>query len=150
MESPGISPRRGHLRRALLGFLFALVLVAALEGGARLLRPSRVESPAGAESSDWMEPSAELGWRNKPGFRGTVYLGERAFDEQGLFTVDTPAATAEGRRGKRLILLLGDSRTFGNGVPVEATYGEILDRQLPGAEVINLAVPGYSSFQGRT
>lgn len=149
MESPGISPRRGHFRRALLGFLFALVLLAALEGGARLLRPSPAGQPSPAEW-DWMEPSAELGWRNKPGFRGTVYLGERTFDEQGLFTVDTPAATAEGRRGKRLILLLGDSRTFGNGVPVAATYGEILDRRLPGAEVINLAVPGYSSFQGRT
>lgn len=142
-----LAQRTGRLRRVLLGFLFALFLVAALEGGARLLRPPQATTQAEME---WMEPSAELGWRNKPGFRGTVYLRERSFDENGLFTVDTAAATAEGRRGQRLILLLGDSRTFGNGVPVEETYGEILDRRLPGAEVINLAVPGHTSFQGRT
>jgi lysophospholipase L1-like esterase len=133
------------LRRACLGLLLALALLAVLEGGARLLR----SSPAARDGMEWMEPSAELGWRNRPGFRGAVFQTERAFNEQGLLTLDSRAVTAEGRRGKRLILLLGDSRTFGNGVPVWETYGEILDRRLPGFEVINLAVAGHTSFQGR-
>lgn len=136
----------GRLRRAVLGLLLALGLLAILEGGARLLRPSPAAAHAGLE---WMEPSEELGWRNRPGFRGKVFQTERAFDEQGLLTLDSPAAAAANRRGQRLILLLGDSRTFGNGVPAGETYGEILDRRLPGSEVINLAVAGHTSFQGR-
>jgi lysophospholipase L1-like esterase len=134
------------LLRASVGFLLALSLVAVLEGGARLLRPPRAAAHTGLE---WMEPSAELGWRNRPGFRGTVFSTERAFDEQGLFTLDSPAAAAASRQEKRLILLLGDSRTFGNGVPAGETYGEILDRRLPDSEVINLAVAGHTVFQGR-
>ena len=129
-------------RRIALGLLLALALFAVLEGGARLWR-SRLppRPPTGLE---WMEYSARLGWRNRPGFHGTAFDTERTFDENGLFTVD-----AEGQGGRRLVLLLGDSRTFGNGVPVDATYGEILKQRLPGFSVINRAVPGYTSFQGR-
>ena len=129
-------------RRILPGLLLALALFAALEGGARLWRLRLPASPP--TGLEWMESSARLGWRNRPGFHGTAFDTERTLDADGLFTVD-----AEGRKGRRLVLLLGDSRTFGNGVPVDATYGEVLEQRLPGFAVINRAVPGYSSFQGR-
>ena len=35
-------------------------------------------------------------------------------------------------------------------MPVEATYAEVLDRGLPSHAVINVSVPGYSIYQGRT
>lgn len=135
------------MRRVALGLLLALALFAVLEGGARLWRSRLPARPS--TGLEWMEHSARLGWRNRPGFRGTAFDTERTFDENGLFTVDAAAAAPEGRGGRRLVLLLGDSRTFGNGVPVEATYGEILKQRLPNFAVINRAVPGYSSFQGR-
>ena len=51
------------------------------------------------------------------------------------------------------ILLLGDSVSWGDGVFMEQSYPFLLERRLnwdyPGKtfEVINTAVPGYSTFQ---
>lgn len=51
---------------------------------------------------------------------------------------------------KRRILALGNSCTFGWGVSYEETYVKRLEVFLDGAyDVINGAIPGYSSFQGR-
>lgn len=56
-----------------------------------------------------------------------------------------------------LIACLGDSTTFGiggpSGIPVDQAYPAILEKLLrenvsPDVRVINLGVPGYSSFQG--
>jgi len=44
------------------------------------------------------------------------------------------------------ILTVGDSMTFGEGVPAGATYSAVLEETL-GARVCNAGVPGYSSAQ---
>ena len=48
---------------------------------------------------------------------------------------------------KTRILLLGDSFTFGEGVSDDETYAQVLQRALPGAEVINAGVHGYAHDQ---
>lgn len=119
-------------------------MLGLLEAGARVIR-ARSTPPAGP---GWLEYSERIGWRNRPGTRSYAFAADREFDRDGFFTVDSHAVTREGRRGKRLVLLLGDSRTYGNGVRTEDTYGQVLERRLPGVEVVNRAVPGYSSLQG--
>jgi lysophospholipase L1-like esterase len=55
------------------------------------------------------------------------------------------------KRGKRRILLLGDSVAFGLGVDYEDTFGQLIERQLTAngmpTEVLNLSVLGYKTSQ---
>ena len=46
------------------------------------------------------------------------------------------------------IVAVGDSNTWGYGVRADAAWPSVLGRALRSAEVVNMAVPGYSSFQG--
>ena len=136
------------MRRAVLRILLTLastvVVLGALEGGARLIGAKPARDPG----IEWLEFSSHIGWQARPGSRSNAYGAERQFDKDGLFTVNSQGASPEGRRGKRVILLLGDSRTFGNGVPADETFGQVLEHRLPGFEVVNRAFPGYSSLQG--
>lgn len=135
---------RGRALRILLTLVSTIVVLGALEGGARLIVAKSARDPA----IEWLEFSSHIGWQARPGSRSNAYAAERQFDKDGLFTVDSRGVSPKGRRDKRLILLLGDSRTFGNGVPADETYGQVLERHIPGFEVVNRAFPGYSSLQG--
>ena len=61
---------------------------------------------------------------------------------------------SEQKKGPRIIAL-GNSCTFGWGIPYEITWvyrlQEMLNRQVPSSDVelINAGVPGYSSYQGK-
>lgn len=52
-----------------------------------------------------------------------------------------------GKRGAKRIVVLGDSTAWGWGVEAEERFSDLLERQLVGWEVINLANPGYSTDQ---
>jgi lysophospholipase L1-like esterase len=121
--------------RILFGLVVALAVLGLLEGGARLVRARS----APADGPDWMEYSARIGWQSRAGSPSS---------RDGLVTADALGVTPAGRQGKRVVLLLGDSRTFGNRVPFDQTYGRLLEQRLDGVEVINRAFPGYSSRQG--
>jgi lysophospholipase L1-like esterase len=140
------------LPRALKSILVAAAALAALECAARVANtleddwnaPAPYERPA---DSHWSQPSAMLGWERRPEFRGSVNdIGNhpRAFDARGLFTVDGEQL-ADG--SMPVVLFVGDSNTFGWGVRTEESFPEVVDRLLPLAAV-NVAVPGYSSYQG--
>lgn len=81
--------------------------------------------------------------------RWSVHTNERGFR--------TPAFTEDKTPGTRRIAVLGDSSTFGWGVEEFQTYPQRLGAALAKrwdvdparVEVINLGVPGYSTFQGR-
>lgn len=49
--------------------------------------------------------------------------------------------------GAQRIVVLGDSTAWGWGVEAEDRFSDLLERQLEGWEVINLANPGYSTDQ---
>jgi lysophospholipase L1-like esterase len=48
--------------------------------------------------------------------------------------------------GKKRILLLGDSITYGEFVDGEQTFAKLLERRLGDVEVINAGVPAYSAY----
>jgi len=90
-----------------------------------------------------------LGWRNRPGWRGSTY----GINSRGCLGPEFAAAKPEG---VIRILCLGDSCTAGDLLPNFAdTYPQQLREELArrypqrSFEVINAAVGGYSSFQGR-
>lgn len=66
-------------------------------------------------------------------------------------------SNAEGFRGtadfdpsdkRKKIILVGDSITFGSGVPYEDTFGAILESQLGGSAVVwNMSMPGFAIDQ---
>jgi len=139
----------GHLRRAALGVLLAVVLLAGVEGAVRLLGAARPAGLGQAPGDRWYRLSETLGWEPRPGYRGEMYGAERAFGDDGLLIEDgRQAADPEARK----VVLLGDSRTFGFGTPVPGTFGEVLERRIgrarPAVAAINLAVPGHSVVQG--
>ena len=143
-----------RLSAPLIGLALTLALLLALEGLSRALLT--VEADLASAPPDWYQYTPDLGWEHRPHFKGMV-AGElqrhdptqylREFDAQGFFTVDT--AQIHDTTHKR-ILAVGDSNTFGWGVPTGSAFPEVLDNLRPDADVINLGVSGYTSFQGYT
>jgi lysophospholipase L1-like esterase len=94
------------------------------------------------------QPDAESGYTLRPGFHGHEVARGREFDT-------TVAIDARGLRDHRhgapprpLVLALGDSMTFGEGVGSDAAWPAVLERTL-GVRVVNAGVPGYGSPQMR-
>jgi hypothetical protein len=92
------------------------------------------------------QPDPASGYTLRPGFQGEEIAQSKEFDVpvavdgQGLRV--QPHAAPPGPR----ILALGDSITFGEGVPAGSTYSAVLERTL-GTRADNAGVPGYSSAQ---
>lgn len=87
--------------------------------------------------------SETYGWTPRPGFRGrfrgqAVTINARGYRGRQHETRRVP--------GRRRVLLLGDSITFGYAVADEHTFGALLDAR-PGLEAVNLAVEGYGTGQ---
>ena len=91
---------------------------------------------------------SELGWTLRPNVRASnEVLGYPVLYEtnsQGLRDEEHPY---ERTKGKFRIVLLGDSRTFGFGVNIEDHFSKLLEKDLPGVEVVNLGVSGYGVDQ---
>ncbi len=83
-----------------------------------------------------------LGWALKGNYHSDG-INTNVHGQRGL--VDWPV---ERQPGKKRILIIGDSYTFGFQVRDEETYPQILlTRFLPKYEVINWGVPGYGTDQ---
>lgn len=142
------NPVNSGLRNALFVVLGTLIVAAS---GECLLRVagSVVEDVMhkrreGAES--WVAYSPSLGWERRPGFRGDVAGVRREFDAAGYVSIDSPQVASTGNWHR--VLFLGDSNTFGIGLAAEESYVEQVEHLVPGIAAINLAVIGYSSYQG--
>ncbi len=140
-------------RKLTYGFVVVLAVVLLAEGGVRLLGQDRL-IPGGAQPfptarhlSTWLLYDKALGWRLRPGFDDRM----RRHNDLGL---NNDMVTPTPVSGAYRILCLGDSCTYGIGVPVDQAYPRVLEHalrlelQLPGVEVVNAGVPGYSSYQG--
>lgn len=92
------------------------------------------------------QPDPAAGYTLRPGFRGVEIspAGEfqvpAAIDGRGLR--DHPHSAPP----RPVVLALGDSMTFGEGVPVGDAYPALLEKTL-GVRVYNGGVPGYGSPQ---
>lgn len=137
----------GRIKRSLGIILPSIIVLLAMEVGLRVFH-TVVSDVADhrREASEWWRYDPHLGWSARPGFSGDVFGAARSFDERGYLSVD-------GRQirqsSKPRILLIGDSCTFGHGVAIDDTFGELLERRLAKYDVVNLALPGYTSLQGR-
>ncbi len=147
-KRPIAHPMRGPLL-ALAVFVGMCVL---LEGGARLVL-GRLPTQASARfaledvwdhgAGTFHEADPDLTWRQVPGYRD-ANVRINALGMRG------PQARTHDE-GVRRILVLGDSIAFGYALPEHQTYPRLLERELglERTEVLNAAVIGYSSFQGR-
>jgi len=85
-----------------------------------------------------------LGLFHEPGFTGTVDGVTYTHNAKGLRDREVPYDKPSGRQR---ILMVGDSLTWGYGVGDGETFSDVLERSLPGTEVINLSVAGYGNGQ---
>ncbi len=126
--------------------LLILLLLFTLELSGRLLK-HYYQDP-----EQFLIPHPEFGHFNKAGYAGRytdVYLKTNSV---GLRTLELP--TGKKRMNEFRVFCLGDSRTFGVGLPDRETYPAFLQDYLKSAyptrdiQVFNAGVPGFSSAQG--
>jgi hypothetical protein len=129
---------------SLAAALFSLVLALLLaEGGARLLEKLQPAArPAVKQSGDFIAYDEILGWKLVPGAHGRLESAE--FDVS--FAINAHGARmsrdVDYARAPELrrVLVLGDSFTFGFGVPDAARFGDAFEAASHGIEVVNLGV----------
>jgi lysophospholipase L1-like esterase len=127
----------------LLSVTSVVILLMALEvaGRVRLLlrpmsKPLLVYAPP------------PLNWQLDSGYTGEYADIPAVINSEGFR--DDPL-TVQKPEGEFRVLVLGDSRTFGFGVPFEDTFAQILERELNKRakhthfSVINAGVPGYTA-----
>ncbi|HEV2846009.1 MAG TPA: hypothetical protein VG477_14240 [Thermoanaerobaculia bacterium] len=92
------------------------------------------------------QPDPLSGYTLRPGFRGREVAPGNEFDVPAVID-------GRGRRDHRhtappqpSVLAVGDSMTFGEGVPADRAFAAILERET-GVRVYNGGVPGHSSGQ---
>ncbi len=128
--------RNGGARRVLLAALTAVLALGAAEGLCRL-----APEPAAPLAGDGIHllGNPYLLWELRPGDHDE--LGVRVHvNRDGLRGPELGP-----KRGPRL-LSVGDSSVYGFGVEDGAVWSDVAGRAL-GVEVLNGAVPGYSSYQ---
>ncbi|MBM4459436.1 MAG: hypothetical protein FJ011_17040 [Chloroflexi bacterium] len=135
------------LRRELLfSLVITLVGLLLLELAARWLIARNMPEPAVPASIGQFD--SRLGWSLKPLAhaisRRTGQPVEYRINSQGL---RGPETTYEKPAGVFRIVLLGDSRTFGFGVPIAQHYSTLLAGYFDKVEVINLGTSGYGVDQ---
>lgn len=130
--------------------LFAgTLLIASLlltEAGARVFAPYQAPEPAVPRCVG--RPDAQLGWALQAGAHGishrTGHAVEYQINSKGLRDEETPYEKPDG---VFRIALLGDSRAFGFGVPIEKHVSVLLEKYFANVEVINLGVSGFGIDQ---
>ncbi len=146
----------------LVSLLITFAMIAALECGLRLVGFSfqpythydDVDWDAfveGRNRADYV-PDSELFWRLMPDRTVTTPFGaDSRIDVEGFRGPEVQRAKVDGRKR---IVTLGDSGTFGWEVPEAESYPRALETILnaggngPAVEVVNAGVPGYTSLQG--
>ena len=142
--------RQGRLGKKLL-----------LAGGAGVASLLLAELAYRAHLGDWkladVEPvvprhlqcfDADLGWAMHPNLRAVSHrTGEPVEYVTNAHGMRDDAVTVEKLPGSYRIALLGDSRTLGFGVPIDAHYSKILEGYLRDVEVLNFGVIGYGVDQ---
>lgn len=127
-----------------MGLVAAFIVLFICEGAARIVKT--VLDDARVDERDWYVYSAEVGWKPRPNAFDMPPHVRRHFDAKGFFVEDTKRIWDQS--GKPRVIGVGDSTMYGFGVATKDTYMELLNKRIPGANFINLAVPGYSSCNG--
>ncbi|MES1241350.1 MAG: hypothetical protein ABUT39_07010 [Acidobacteriota bacterium] len=86
------------------------------------------------------------GYTLRPGFRGREIAPDGEFDTEALIDGRGLRSHVHKAPARPVVLALGDSMTFGEGVAADQTWSATLERTL-GVRVENGGVPGYSTRQ---
>ena len=92
------------------------------------------------------QPDPESGYTLRPGFRGREIAPGNEFDVPAMVDARGLRDHPHPAPPQPCVLALGDSMTFGEGVPADRSYPAVLERKA-GVRVYNGGVPGYSSRQ---
>src|SRR5574340_2535 len=145
-------PRKTTRTTIMIGLASTLACLMMLEGLSRVAFTVRADfsSPA----PNWHEYAPDVGWERRPNFKGMSSTEphrqdpiryQREFDSQGFYAFDTEQIHSSAHKK---ILTIGDSNTFGYGVPSRSAFPEVLDDLRHDIDVINMGVKGHSSVQG--
>ncbi len=137
--------RRVVANLVLLG-LSLTVVIGALELSLRAIYPPPARFFYPQESYDF---DPETGYRLRPGQKAFTHDRPVQINSLGLRDGEIAPETAPGRRR---VLALGDSQTFGNGLDLADTWPKQLERRLETSErttweVVNGGVPGTDTWQ---
>jgi hypothetical protein len=137
------------MRKAAANWLLSLATVALLtlvllgaELALRLASPDYLQELYAEETSSVY--SETYGWQPRAGFQGASGAPKLTVNRRGYRGREHPYERTPGRKR---VVVLGDSISFGEGVADERTFSALLEERLPGLEVVNLAVGGYGSDQ---
>ena len=152
-------------KKIVFSLITVLLVVLLLEGASRVfvtLQPNersdrhrtRIIDVLGfPELNEIFQPDNNCFWALRPNLDRHVLSGRIVSSGPLHFAVSTDAKRRRMmpvvRSAQHRILCLGDSCTFGFGVNDDQTYPALLQRRLPGVQVINAAVPGYTAYQDR-
>jgi hypothetical protein len=87
------------------------------------------------------------GWALKPDIRDTSLWEGKSLSSNSKGIRGKAEYNYDRPSGKKRILMLGDSVTFGQEVSDTQTYSDCLEQMLPDIEVINFGVPAYGQDQ---
>lgn len=137
-----------HLGNAALMLAATLLTLGAAEIALRLFTRDLAGEPITGNQYQFYRYDPVLGWSNKPGTRGRFERAEFSYDMRinahGLRGDEVPLAKPVG---KKRVAVLGDSFTWGIGASDDEIYTTLLERALPGVEVLNFGVSGYGPIQ---
>ena len=115
-----------------------------------LFHPQKIRV-TGAVVNFFVQYDPDLGWVNRKGAGGELRPPDDSLPPTKI------TINAEGFRGKvvqvpkakgrKRILFLGDSNTFGYGVDEGTRFSNLLERRLDGYDTVNLGVFGYGTDQ---
>jgi len=86
-------------------------------------------------------------WAVKPGLRDLAVFGNKVLNSNSRGIRGKTEYDYSRQPGRRRIVVLGDSYTFGDEVSDDETYSSDLATLLPNTEVLNLGVSGYGHDQ---
>lgn len=141
----GILARLGIALASGAAALGALEVAATVHLGERFVR--------GAElGNSWKsagQRDAHMGWGGKPGVTTRIVDGQLDYTvELNELGFRDEERTEAKPAGKRRVLALGDSVTWGWGVQHGERFSDLLEERLgPDVEVLNMGMPGYGTDQ---
>lgn len=142
----GTGPFRGRRlgRRIAVALATLTMSLAVAELAVRWWLGLSVGESSGAAAFLQVTPEPDLVYELRPNARGIAWEAEVAINAQGRRgRLGTKGAAAVQR-----VVVLGDSITFGNRLPVEETYASQLQGLVgTGYEVLNFGVGGYDVVQ---
>jgi hypothetical protein len=139
---------------AIWNIALTFVLLVPIEVGARHYLPSvyRRTVPGANHPTRiaiWAQPDPDLGWTvsRSPAYAALEHIPYR-INSQGFRDSDDFSSLAQKRRGRRHVVMLGDSFTFGVHLQEAETSPAFLSQRLgPDWRVFNLGVAGYGIDQ---